>query len=87
VIAAGQSAAPSDRDSGRAPAELISRAGLLADQLRRFDPLLETRGRIAEARAGAARPASAAQLRSASLPPGSAYRRPSAAGGRRLKGR
>lgn len=82
-----RSAAPSDRERGRAPAELISRAGLLADQLRRFDPLLEARGRVGEARAGAARSSAAPQARSAMLEPDGAYRRPAAAGGRRLRGR
>jgi type IV secretion system protein VirB6 len=87
AIATAQNMTPSDRESGRAPAELISRAGLLADQLRRFDPVFEARGRVAEARAGAARMAAASQVRSALLPPDSPYRRPAAAGGRRLRGR
>lgn len=79
--------APSDRERGRAPAELISRAGLLADQLRRFEPVLEARGRAAEARDAASRLAMTSQVRNARLAPDGAYRRPAAAGGRRLGGR
>ena len=78
--AAVAAASPSERETGRAPAELISRAGLLADQLRRFDPVLEARGRVAEARAAAARAGSASPLRGAIPAPASAYRRPAAAG-------
>lgn len=89
VAAPAQSGPAPERESGRAPSELISRAGLLADQLRRFDPVLEARGRVAEMRAAAsARLAAAPQVRGASvLPPDSIYRRPAVAGGRRLGGR
>lgn len=89
VAAPAQSGPAPERESGRAPAELISRAGLLADQLRRFDPVLEARGRVGEMRAAAsARLAAVPQVRGADvLPPDSIYRRPAVAGGRRLRGR
>ncbi len=76
--AAPAAAAPAaDREGGRTPAELATRAGLLADQLRRFDQIFETRGRLAEARAAAsARPGGAIVARSAPIVGDDSFRRP-----------
>jgi type IV secretion system protein VirB6 len=78
--AAAPAAAPApsaDREGGRAPAELATRAGVLADQLRRFDQIFEAKGRLAEARAAAsARPAGSIVSRSAPMVGDDGYRRP-----------
>jgi type IV secretion system protein VirB6 len=77
VVAAASVAPAADREGGRTPVELATRAGLLADQLRRSDQIYETRGRLAEARAAAsARPGSVVMARSAPVVGEDGYRRP-----------
>jgi type IV secretion system protein VirB6 len=88
ATAAPGSSGPHER--GRTPAELTSRAGLLADQLRRFDQIFETRGRVAEARAAASsQPFSGRVGRGGARAGGDGgYRRPAVSGPRsRLGGR
>lgn len=65
------------RELRLAPVELTSRAGLLADQLRRFDHVVEARGRAASLRdaVSARTVAAGAAPRAADAPGGGVYRR------------
>lgn len=81
IAVSSQGRAAANAEGGRTPGELTTRAGLLADQLRRYDQMSETRSRIAEARAAAqAAPASVRTGRSAAGGGEGPYRRPVPAG-------